>query len=98
MEMVDHWSGPVRGGDSVDQDGSGADERRGHMWEVSSLDLVMDWVCRGRGRCRADFWCLPCITGWMVVPFTEIKNLEKDQVWEGWGGFGLYRLLIHLIL
>lgn len=29
-----------------------------------------------------DFWCLGCITGWMVVPFTEIRNLEKDQVWE----------------
>lgn len=42
----------------------------------------MDWVRGGggRGQCKADFWRLACITAWMVVPFTEIRNLEKDQV------------------
>lgn len=32
---------------------------------------------------EAAFWCLACISVWMVVPFTEIRNLEKDRVWEG---------------
>lgn len=43
----------------------------------------MDGCVRAEGDVEADLWCLACITGWMVVPFTEIRSLEKAQVWEG---------------
>lgn len=35
------------------------------------------------GRCQPDSRCLACITGRLVVPFAEIRNLEKAQAWEG---------------
>lgn len=38
---------------------------------------------QGLRAVSADFRCLACITGCMAVPFTEIRSLEEDQVWEG---------------
>lgn len=47
----------------------------GCIWELS---LVMD--VQGQRAVSADFRCLAGITGWMAVPFSEVRSLDKDQV------------------
>lgn len=47
----------------------------GCIWELS---LVMD--VQGQRVVSADFRCLAGITGWMAVPFSEVRSLDKDQV------------------
>lgn len=58
-------------------------ERSGRIWEVNSCTRWWIGWAGAEGGVGTDFWCLACITAWMVVPFTEIRDLEEDQVWEG---------------
>lgn len=50
----------------------------GWIWELSLMCLVMD--VQGQRAVSANFRCLAGITGWMAVPFSEIRGLDKDQV------------------
>lgn len=61
------------------------------MWEV------MGGV-QGPRAVPADFWGLACVSGWLVVPCTDIRHLGRDPCGRPGGGFGWYRLLVHLWL
>lgn len=50
----------------------------GCIGELSLMCLVMD--VQGQRAVSANFRCLAGITGWMAVPFSEIRGLDKDQV------------------
>lgn len=57
----------------------------GALWELNLVVIVLgDGLdVQGPRAVLVDFRCLACVTGWMAVPFTKIRNLEKDQVSEG---------------
>lgn len=80
MEMGDCWSSLVRGGGSLDRGGGGGARGSGRLWELKLIALGDGLDEQGPRAVSADFRCLACITGCMAVPFTEIRNLEKDQV------------------
>lgn len=64
----------------------------GPMWEVMGGPGDDGW-CAGAEGGAGYFWGLACVTGWLVVPCTEIRSLEEDEC-GGRGGFGWYRLLV----